>query len=115
MKRNALLDRVTAIRDAKPLDWAPPPKRVPKDVADARIAERKTSYKFATLKLRNNMRVDCVILNYSSTGAKVKLRSHFTLPPTTRIIIPEMGINRNADVVWQSGDEAGLHFDVNSN
>ncbi len=107
MKKNALLNRVTAIRDAKPLDmhFAPPKK-----LADSREQNRTDSYKYAMLKMRNGMRVDCAILNYHNHGVKITLRSVFTLPEMVKIIIPELGINRDAKVVWQSAGEAGLHF-----
>ena len=53
---------------------------------------------------------DCAISNLSATGAQVRLYAARTLPKLVYLIEPKTHVAYLCEVMWQSGDRAGLHF-----
>lgn len=51
-----------------------------------------------------------VIVDFSQTGAKVRFNTRATLPDTVRVKAVRLKIDREARVVWQDFNEAGLKF-----
>ncbi len=73
-------------------------------------AERKPTFKSATVTTLGGERIDVVVKNISSTGARVEFLRDVSL--TDRVIIsePTLRIKTWAYVVWQTRGAAGLQF-----
>lgn len=72
--------------------------------------ERKPTFKSATVTTLGGERIDVVVKNISSTGARVEFLRDVSL--TDRVIIsePTLRIKTWAYVVWQTRGAAGLQF-----
>ena len=51
-----------------------------------------------------------IVVDVSETGARIRFYSRWTLPGRVRISAPRLGLDREAEVVWQDFNEAGLKF-----
>ncbi len=73
-------------------------------------AERKPTFKSATVTTLGGERVDVVVKNISVTGARVEFLRDVAL--TDRVILsePTLRIKTWAYVVWQTRGAAGLQF-----
>ena len=54
--------------------------------------------------------VDCKVLDLSANGARLEIPWKSRLPNQFTLSVPKHGIERQAEVVWGSGDEVGVHF-----
>lgn len=79
----------------------------PKKSKSAR-GDRKETYKFALISAGRGEVIKCVVLNQGGGGLKVALESAVALPASFHISVPSAGIAGTADLVWQSGCEAGI-------
>lgn len=77
---------------------------------DQKRAERKPTFKSATVTTLGGERVDVVVKNISATGARVEFLRDVAL--TDRVILsePTLRIKTWAYVVWQTRGAAGLQF-----
>ena len=107
MKKGQFQNRIKALQTAKPLVMAPPPDKKPQHT---RSTKRKTAYKFGTLIMEDDMKMECVIQDYSAEGAKIKINGMMVMPKELCIAIPELGVLRHAILVWQEEDLVGLQF-----
>jgi len=55
--------------------------------------------------------VDCTVLNISSQGAQLGLRSEIKLPRRFTLLLKKSGDRLDARLVWQLGIVAGVKFD----
>ncbi len=55
---------------------------------------------------------DCLVRNWSPTGAKIKLEDNWALPETFEVVFLSRGASRQARVVWRRGTEIGVAFAV---
>ena len=56
-------------------------------------------------------RRECLIEDISETGARIALRPGATLPKAVDLHLTSTGaVVRKSEVIWQTADEAGLHF-----
>lgn len=53
--------------------------------------------------------VDCVIMNASANGAKVRVSETFPFPSSVTLKIPRLG-DFQADVVWTKENKLGVRF-----
>jgi hypothetical protein len=80
-------------------------------MAERRIATRTRSFLQGRI-FYNNRRssVDCLIRDYSETGAKLKFSESITVPEAIELYIPNREIIHRARVQWRAGDEMGVAF-----
>lgn len=77
---------------------------------DMRRAARKNIWCVCSLFQDSALLKEAVIVDVSKTGARVKFRHRGHLPPRVRIKAGRIGLNRLAEVVWQTPSDAGLRF-----
>lgn len=60
----------------------------------------------------NNRRssIDCLVRDYSETGARLKLSETITVPEAMELYIPNREEVHRAKVEWRSGNEMGVSF-----
>jgi hypothetical protein len=60
----------------------------------------------------NNRRttVDCLIRDFSESGAKLKFHSLISIPDVVELFIPVKEETRRARIVWRNADEVGVSF-----
>lgn len=60
----------------------------------------------------NNRRtsVDCLIRDFSESGAKLKFHSMISIPDVVELFIPVKEETRRAKIVWRNADEVGVSF-----
>jgi hypothetical protein len=60
----------------------------------------------------NNRRssIDCLVRDYSETGARLKLSEAITVPEAMELYIPNREEMHRARVEWRSGNEMGVSF-----
>ena len=73
-------------------------------------AERKPTFKSATVTMLGGERVDVVVKNVSSTGARVEFLRDIQLTDRVMLSEPTLRIKTWAYVVWQTRGAAGLQF-----
>ncbi|MGH6769753.1 MAG: PilZ domain-containing protein, partial [Xanthobacteraceae bacterium] len=56
--------------------------------------------------------VDCLVRDYSTVGARLKLSETVVVPEMMELYIPNREEIRRARVEWRSGDEMGVSFVV---
>lgn len=77
---------------------------------DMRQAKRKDLWCVCSLFQGDALLKEAVIVDVSKTGARVKFRHRGALPRHVRIKAGRIGLNRLAEVVWQTPSDAGLRF-----
>jgi hypothetical protein len=54
--------------------------------------------------------LDCIIRDFSSGGARLRISAATTLPPNLGLLVIKEGLLFDATVAWRRGDETGLVF-----
>lgn len=73
-------------------------------------AERKPTFKTATLTMISGERIDVVVKNVSATGARIEFLRDVMLTDRVMLSEPTMRIRTWAYVIWQTRGAAGLQF-----
>ncbi len=73
-------------------------------------AERKQTFKSATVTTLGGERVDVVVKNVSATGARIEFLRDIQLTDRVMLCEPTLRIKTWAYVVWQTRGAAGLQF-----
>jgi hypothetical protein len=62
----------------------------------------------------NNRRssIDCLVRDFSDTGARLKVSESFAIPEIVELHIPNKDEAYRARVQWRVGDEVGVAFDA---
>ncbi|MEQ1783178.1 MAG: hypothetical protein ABMA14_17615 [Hyphomonadaceae bacterium] len=76
----------------------------------AERADRKASFRPATLTFITGDRVDVVVKNLSTTGARVEFMCNALLPDRVLLSEPTARLKVWAYVIWQDAGAAGLEF-----
>jgi hypothetical protein len=78
---------------------------------ERRIAARTRSFLQGRI-FYNNRRssVDCLIRDYSETGAKLKFSESIAVPEAIELFVPNKDVIHRARVQWRAGDEMGVAF-----
>jgi hypothetical protein len=60
----------------------------------------------------NNRRssIDCLVRDFSETGAKLKVAETVAIPEVMELHIPNRDTSYRAEVQWRTGDEIGVAF-----
>ncbi|HXQ13387.1 MAG TPA: PilZ domain-containing protein [Caulobacteraceae bacterium] len=54
--------------------------------------------------------LDCMIRDFSSGGARVRINAATPLPPKVSLLVIKEGLLFEANVAWRQGDETGVTF-----
>lgn len=91
-------------------DTAQATEQASEEDAEQRVARRNTVLRDGVIILSEpNVTTDCLILNLSDTGAKIRISDPATFPDICQLRL-ETGVVRRCKVVWRRGLEAGLEF-----
>jgi hypothetical protein len=78
---------------------------------ERRIAPRTRSFLQGRIFFNHRRSsVDCLIRDYSETGAKLKFSEAITVPEAIELFVPNKDVIHRARVQWRSGDEMGVAF-----
>lgn len=97
--------------EAAPAD----PEQMTDPGEDTRLAQmrkhrRKPIYSDARLSCPDGRTIDCMILDFSEGGAKVRFITTMQLPEKLKIVSKRPTLDTLARVAWQNGSTAGLQF-----
>ena len=80
--------------------------------AERRDGVRPRSLIAATIVYNNGQStLNCVIRNFSETGAKLSVPAGIALPDRFDLIVPQKNKTYRAIMEWQRGDEVGVSLD----
>jgi hypothetical protein len=112
-KRNdesAFADRVKRVAAASRSDEA---KRNPDRVAVDRrknSSARQPAYAAAAIVLASGERLEVIVANVNEDGAEVRTNRRLVVTPVFDLIVPTLGLNRQARIVWRNANIYGLEF-----
>ncbi len=76
-----------------------------------RKAERRDCQVRAQMRFPDDRpAIDCLIVNFSASGARVQLREPVELPPRFLLYIPSRPETKNVILRWNNGKEIGLEY-----
>ena len=78
--------------------------------ADRRAHERVADSARAYLVDKDAAITGCGVVDFSFSGAKLKIPYGAVIPEQMTLCIPSKGIDRQIDVVWREGDKIGVVF-----
>src|ERR1700679_3916486 len=84
-----------------------------KPTPERRAASRESRRSPAWIIDESTLPVECTVIDFSVSGAKLKFPSGTCIKDGSILHIPAEGIKRRIEVVWQSADQAGVHFQLN--
>ena len=105
MKQRALESRVNRIKDTATSSNTAP---IVSPRKEKRFNGRQVTYKFSSIITSDGRVLACIVTNMSEQGMKVVMKARAKLPAQITICIPELGLKKPMQVVWQSDDEVGL-------
>jgi hypothetical protein len=74
-----------------------------------RRAPRVRSFKSGTISLGNGT-VDCLIRNFSTTGACLEIKGTTSVPDDFKLVIKPENLFRTCKVVWRERHRIGVSF-----
>src|SRR5262245_6239884 len=78
---------------------------------DRRRAPRQKSFLRGTVHFNNRRSVlDCLIRDFSATGARLMFSDPISIPDTIELHIPHKNLTVSCHVAWRHGQEAGVAF-----
>ena len=75
-----------------------------------RKAERRDCYVKAQIMLPGRSPIDCLIINFSATGARARLLDEMELPARFKLYIPSRPETKQALLRWRNGLEFGCEY-----
>lgn len=80
-------------------------------MAERRVSARQKSFLQGRVYFNSRRSsIDCLVRDYSETGARLKLSEAVTVPEAVELYIPNKEEMHRARVEWRSGNEMGLSF-----
>jgi len=80
-------------------------------MAERRSGSRQKSFLQGRIFFNNRRAaVDCLIRDFSESGAKLKFHSMISIPDVVELYIPVKEETRRAKIVWRNADEVGVTF-----
>jgi hypothetical protein len=80
-------------------------------MAERRSSARQKSFLQGRIYFNNRRSsIDCLIRDYSDTGARLKLSETAAVPESIELYIPNKEEIHRARVEWRSGNEMGVSF-----
>ncbi|MEO0982736.1 MAG: PilZ domain-containing protein [Pseudomonadota bacterium] len=84
--------------------------RQPAPAPTRRSVERLSTYEVAWLKPETGDARRGVVLDFSERGVRMRFMAPVAVPDQVRINIPELSLDRPAEVIWRSREDIGLKF-----
>jgi PilZ domain len=81
-------------------------------MSDKRSAKRWPTCLKGQVRAKNGRMIECVIRDFSATGAKVELSAYTQLPPSFELYFPLKQATFQAQVRWRHENELGLSFET---
>lgn len=78
--------------------------------SNLRQAVRRNGCREATLIFDGFRHLDTLVKNWSARGARVDFEFAGAVPGFATLVAPSLGIRSDVQVIWQSGDRAGVCF-----
>jgi hypothetical protein len=75
-----------------------------------RTSQRRRALKEGKVILSDRIVIDCRIRDISESGARLEFGAFFELPREFRLFIPSSNMLVPAELAWQRGQAAGVHF-----
>lgn len=80
-------------------------------IVEERQAERVRSFLRARIIFNNgNSTIDCIVKNFSATGAKIDVSSTLSIPDMFDLEVPQKGRTFRARLRWRITDAIGVEF-----
>jgi hypothetical protein len=80
-------------------------------VKERRLSARQKSFLQGRIYFNNRRSsVDCLVRDYSETGARLKFSETITVPEAIELYLPNREEIHRARVEWRSGNEMGVSF-----
>jgi hypothetical protein len=77
---------------------------------DMRTCPRIDSWLQCVISSDERFRISAIMIDHAEGGARIRFRSHESLPNKVTLIVPALGINRTCNVAWRERGDAGLQF-----
>lgn len=105
----SLLPRLFGSRKAAPIESARV-DQVAAAVPDSARPVRVQAYREAYITYESGYRRKGVVMDFTDTGLRIRFPTNERLPATVAVTARSVGLEGNADVVWQKNSEAGLRL-----
>ncbi|MBS0243873.1 MAG: PilZ domain-containing protein [Proteobacteria bacterium] len=87
------------------------PSQKPRALIERRLDPRRRMVRAAEIYFTDDAQpIMCVLLDLSTSGARVELPPMTKLPSTFRLVVPSISLNARCDLRWQRDTEAGCAF-----
>ena len=106
-KNDQVAKRLAAISSAKPVEINAP---VVSKKSRPMRADREDTFRPGKIYTSRTNFHNCVIMNFSATGALVRMESGYGLPEIVVLRIIQTGVTKKARVIWRDETDIGLHF-----
>lgn len=77
---------------------------------DTRIFDRERSFSQCKMVGPTGELFEGIVVDHSKSGLRIRFQNHSRLPRYVRVRAPLLGVNRDAEVVWQDKSDAGLTY-----
>lgn len=85
-------------------------QRMAEAVPDSARPIRTQVYREAYITYESGYRRKGVVMDYTDTGLRIRFPTNEILPPVVTLTARSVGLEGEADVVWQKNSEAGLRL-----
>lgn len=75
-----------------------------------RVAKRQNTWQQCWLKGSMGFQISCILVDYSSSGARLRFHSHQSIPNQVTLFCPALGMKKKAKRVWVESGDMGLKF-----
>ena len=79
-------------------------------VIEKRRARRRRVLKTGTIAFAHGAAIDCLLRNYSPTGACLAIESPIGIPDRFTLIVKSDDAKHACEVVWRSATQVGVRF-----
>jgi hypothetical protein len=81
-------------------------------MSERRRRSRVTSAQAAVIAGSGGKRINCIVRNFSSTGARLELAWPAPVPPTFNLVFEDGGADLACRVKWQQNRDVGVEFQL---
>ena len=80
-------------------------------MTEVRASDRTRSFLKAVIEFANGAsKLDCIVKNISTTGARVDVTAAVSIPKEFNLNIPHRGEVFRSEMVWREGNSLGVRF-----
>lgn len=104
-RKTASVDVNRALRSVQASATISKPKR-----SNTRRLSRLNSWAQCIISAPGGVNVAGIVVDHSTSGARVRFRGHEVFPDQVTLIVPTLGLKRQVEVVWRDRGDAGLRY-----